>query len=70
MTYNPNAQQVYHPNVQQRPLRTYRVNYVSGLPQMPNLVTKITMYLYPYGFLFSGKRFPNLWIPLQHCDGF
>ncbi len=57
MTYNPNAQQVYHPNAQQRPLRTYRVNYVSGLPQMPKLITKITMYLYPYGFLFRVNDF-------------
>ena len=70
MTYNPNAQQVYHPNAQQRPLRTYRVNYVSGLPQMPKLITKITMYLYPYGFLFSGKRFPNLWIPYNTVTDF
>ena len=70
MTYNPNAQQRYHPNAQQRPLRTYRVNYVSGLPQMPKLITKITMYLYPYGFLFSGKRFPNLWIPYNTVTDF
>lgn len=57
------------PNMQQ-PLRTYRVNYVSGLPQMPNLITKITMYLYPYGFLFSGKRFSDLWIPYNTVTDF
>ena len=27
-------------------------------------------YLYPYGFLFSGKRFPSLWIPYNTVTDF
>jgi|GEM_PF-6693834 len=45
------------------PLRTHTVNYVSGLPNMPNLIRKISMHLYENGFLFCGKQFSDLWIP-------
>ena len=70
MTYNPNAQQRYHPNAQPRPLRVYQVHYISGLPQMPVLIRKISMYVYSNGFLFAGNRFPQLWIPYKSVTDF
>lgn len=57
-------------NEQQKVLRTYRVNYIAGLPQFPKIIHKISMSIYPYGFLFSGKRFSDLWIPYNTVTKF
>jgi len=42
----------------------YRVNYISGLTQYPDLITEIAIDLYDNGFLILGNdEFQSLWIP-------
>lgn len=59
-----------HLNEQQTLLCTYRVNYISGLPQLTKLVRKVFMHLYNNGLLFRGKNFPDLWIPYDSVVDF
>ena len=51
-------------------LRQYRVNYVSGLKNVPKIQRKLSLLLHSEGFVISGKRFPFIWIPYQSVVDF
>lgn len=44
-------------------LRQYKVNYLSGLPDLSKPKRRITMQLCTSGFVFSGRAFPLIQIP-------
>ena len=51
-------------------LKQYRVNYISGLKNVPKIRRKLSLLLHSEGFVLSGKNFPFVWIPYHSVVDF